>query len=294
MATTYYVGIEVNGLHVERHDAILESMRKHVPELYPYLSRQLDDEGELQSFHDGDFMDVDAGAKISEAPKRFAERIAQAVWVGNGDECSVTVSMSREMPSKEYTFGPPVSVALQEDDEAVGPNQEQKPDALETAAKVIEAINRIPGDKSVTLSSSDSVDPCMELDVSATGDWGQHFAHLEMFRAKLLSALESGSIVVRRFLAETYTATNGRALRRKVLYGAAFCKGFVLPIGRDGMKSACNTDAETEQPLEEEPGVEYGSFADFLDASWMSSHLKYAAICETNRPHDQQADLSDA
>lgn len=142
----------------------------------------------------------------------------------------------------------------------------QGKDAGQQADAVIAAIKRIPGIKIVTLLSSHSLNPHMTIDVSAEGDFGYHMDHFALFRAKLMSAMLDGSVVVRQFLNVTFQC-DGRELPRKIVYGVAFHDSCVIPLMPDSMKVCHETCAETGQPLEPEPGVSYGDFGEFLNAS---------------------------
>lgn len=113
------------------------------------------------------------------------------------------------------------------------------------------------GDSIVTVVSPSSANPVMQIDVRE-GAFGYNPAHKLLFEAKLCTALaDEGSIVVRTFLAETFTDSQGRVLPRKQIRGATLGGWRVKGMPAEAMRLAHNIDARTGMALPSEEGVEF-------------------------------------
>jgi hypothetical protein len=113
------------------------------------------------------------------------------------------------------------------------------------------------GNSIVTVFSPSSANPVMKIDVRE-GAFGYNPAHKLLFEAKLCTALTTeGSIVVRTFLSETFTDSQGRVLPRKQIRGAGVGHERVEGMPAEAMRLAHNTDARTGKALPSEEGVEF-------------------------------------
>ena len=127
---------------------------------------------------------------------------------------------------------------------------------------VIKCIEKIPGQKIITLMSPNSVNQMMTIDLSADGAWGYEPAHLAMFKAKLVSAINSeyGSVTIRQFLPTLFS----EKIPNKIIYGIIFNKGEMRAIRPDHLADVFEHDNSTGKYIGKEDGVTYGDVSEYL------------------------------
>ena len=127
---------------------------------------------------------------------------------------------------------------------------------------VIKSIEKIPGQKILTLMSPNSANEMMTIDVSAEGVWGYEPAHLAMFKAKLAGAISSeyGNITIRQFLPTMFS----EKIPNKIIYGIIFKKGEMQAIRPDLLADAFEHDNSTGKFIGKEDGVTYADISEYL------------------------------
>ena len=132
--------------------------------------------------------------------------------------------------------------------------------------KLIDSIvNKIPGEKIITLVIQGRENNPFVIDVSKDGKFGYHESHEVLFKTKLISAfLSSGGMIIRQFLPmkTTIKTPDGRKIKvpLKKIYGVFIAKGSWYPFPKEEVKKACCTDPKTGKPIPPEPGVIYSDF----------------------------------
>jgi hypothetical protein len=140
---------------------------------------------------------------------------------------------------------------------------------LRSVDKLIDYIRQIPNTKIVTLSIDDEKVSSFDIDVDDHGAFGYEKGHLDLFRAKLLTAFRfGGGMVIRQFLhlKNEYTNPEGKKvwIPQKNIYGVLIQDGKWHPLPKDEMRVAFTTDAQTGQRL---PGQDDLLFPDPPDPS---------------------------
>ncbi|MFZ9594866.1 MAG: hypothetical protein ACO3A2_02185 [Bdellovibrionia bacterium] len=123
---------------------------------------------------------------------------------------------------------------------------------------LIQAILNLKGSKIVTLHSGEDQ---FVFDIHDNGEIGYSEDHAEAFHHLLSDQMEEGGVIVRQFLPMTYEVlgANQKKMRHpyKNLYGFFISGESVSSLSPEELETACNTDANTGDPLPPEKGVFY-------------------------------------
>lgn len=137
-------------------------------------------------------------------------------------------------------------------------------DTSHRIGQLLQAIQAIPGDKILTLMTTEQPEPLV-LSVTSNGVFGRDQAHYALFRIRLASAFaHAGSLIIRQLspLKIQRMTSSGRKcwIPRKHIYGIGIAHGTWMPLSKEEMRRVHCTDLRTGKPIPAERNV---SFRDF-------------------------------
>lgn len=132
--------------------------------------------------------------------------------------------------------------------------------------QLIQAIRAIPGNKVLTLMTTEQSDPLV-MTVTHDGVFGRNREHDALFRIRLAYAFtRAGSLIIRQLsplkIQREMPHGKRRWIPRKNIYGISIVHGTCTPLSKEEIQWAHCTDPRTGRRIPPEPDV---SFRDFVE-----------------------------